>query len=207
MRKQVTVFVFTFIIFVSASFAVYGAPGSEVNRNARAEHTPSRHVIDAIMDSYSGRSFKEGTVPDAAIEILLNAAQKAPSAGNAQPWHFTVIRNAGIARQVAPRHYAEGALVIVISGRPDPRRPGIEIFDSASASQNIYLAAQALGFGVRQYITGVQEVNNNMRGSLGIPDGYNAIIIMMIGHSADETDAVSSASPRRPIESNTNFIE
>ena len=205
MRKKIAVF--TFIIFISAFFAAYCAPNSEVNRNARVEHAPSTHAIDTIMDSYSCRSFKEGAVPDDVIEILLNAGQKAPSAGNAQPWYFSVIKNTRIARQVAPRHYAEGALVIVISGRPDPRRPGIEIFDSASASQNIYLAAQALGFGVRQYITGVQEVNDNMRESLGIPDGYNAVIIMLIGYPDDETDAVSSASSRRPVETNVKFIE
>ena len=106
MRKQIAV-----LIFISACFAAYGAPNSEANRNARAEHTQSKHVIDAIMDSYSGRAFREGVVPNDAIEILLNAGQKAPSAGNAQPWHFTVIRNTEIARRTAPRHYAEGALV------------------------------------------------------------------------------------------------
>ena len=204
--KKITA-AFTFIIFFSAFFAAYCAPGSEVNRDAQSVNASSMHVIDAIMNSYSGRSFKEGVIPDETIEILLNAGQKAPSAGNAQPWHFTVIKNTEVARQVAPRHYAEGALVIVISGKPDSRRPGIEIFDCASASQNIYLAAQDLGFGVRQYINGVREVNDGMKESLGIPDGYNAVIIMLIGYPDEETDAVSSASVRRPFESNVNFIE
>ena len=205
MRKQTAVF-FS-IILVSAFFAACSASKTDVDQNAQTEHNPSLYVIDAIMNSYSCRSFGEGAVSDEAIEILLNAGQKAPSAGNAQPWHFTVIKNTEIARQVAPRHYAEGALVIVISGKPDPRRPGIEMFDTASASQNIYLAAQALGFGVRQYITGVREVNDNMKESLAIPDDYSAIIIMLIGRPDDETDAASSASQRRPVESNVNFIE
>ena len=205
MRKQTAVLIL--IIFVSVFFAACGASKPDTNQNAQAEHTSSLCVIDSIMNSYSCRAFAEGAVPDEAIEILLNAGQKAPSAGNAQPWHFTVIKNTEVARQVAPRHYAEGALVIVISGKPDSRRPGIEIFDCASASQNIYLAAQDLGFGVRQYINGVREVNDGMKESLGIPDGYNAVIIMLIGYPDEETDAVSSASVRRPFESNVNFIE
>ena len=205
MKKQITIFIV--IIFAATFFAACGASRSGADQNVQEEYVPSMYVIDAIMSSYSCRSFGKGVVPDDVIEILLNAGQKAPSAGNAQPWHFTVIKNIEIAQQVAPRHYAEGALVIVISGKPDARRPGVEIFDSASASQNIYLAAQAFGFGVRQYINGVQEVNDNMRESLGIPEGYNAIIIMMIGYPDYEPDAVSAASPRRPAESNVNFIE
>lgn len=205
MKKQITLLMLT--IFAAAFFTACGSSKHDINQKAQVEHDPSVCVINAIMSSYSCRDFKEGTVPDEIIDILLNAAQKAPSAGNAQPWHFTVIKNTEIARQVAPRHYAEGALVMVISGKPNERRPAMEIFDSASASQNIYLVAQALGFGVRQYINGVREVNDYMKESLGIPDDHIAQIIMLIGHPADGVDAVSAASARRPVESNVNFIE
>jgi len=204
-KKQIAIFII--IIFAATFFVACDTSRSDANQNDQADHVSSMCVIDAIMSSYSCRSFGKGVVPDEIIEILLNAGQKAPSAGNAQPWHFTVIKNTEIAQQVAPRHYAEGALVIVISGKPDARRPNVEIFDSASASQNIYLAAQAFGLGVRQYINGVQEVNDNMRESLGIPEGYNAIIIMMIGYPDYGPDAISTASPRRPVESNVNFID
>ena len=167
----------------------------------------SSDLINTILASYSQRSFKEGVVPPDAIETILNCAQKAPSAGNGQPWHFTVITNNEIARQTAPRHYVEGSAVIVISGKADERR-GVSIaFDTALASQNIYLASQALGFGTRQYYTGVQAVNDSQKEALGIPDDYAAQIIMLIGFIADDVDAVTSASPRRSFSENVNYIK
>lgn len=161
---------------------------------------------DLILESYSCRSFKSGTVPEDVIETILICGQKAPSAINAQPWHFTVITGSETARQVAPRHYAEGAVVIVVSGKSD-ERAGINVaFDCALAAQNINLAAQSLGLGARMYYSGVQNINDGKKGSLGIPDEYNAQIIMLIGYPDDSADASASASIRRPVSENVNFI-
>ena len=203
MKKQIAAFLLTIILAVCFIACDASKPAAENG----AEHDISSDLINAIMGSYSERSFKEGEVPYDILETILYCGQKAPSAANAQPWHFTVITNNEIARRTAPRHYAEGAAVIVISGKPN-ERVGINIaFDAALASQNIYLAAQALGFGTRQYYTGVQDINDNQKSALGIPDDYTAQIIMLIGHIADEVDAVTAASARRPLESNVNYVE
>ena len=209
MKNKVIVFLLT----AAVSMVLFTCDASKpVSENAAeqgdfTEKTASYGLIKAILGSYSERSFKEGVVPDDVLQTILECAQKAPSAGNGQPWYFTVITNNEIAKQTAPRHYAEGAAVIVISGKADERR-GVNIaFDSALASQNIYLAAQALGFGVRQYYTGVQNINDSQKAVLGIPDDYSAQIIMLIGYAADDVDAVTSASPRRQFETNVNYIK
>jgi len=167
----------------------------------------SSDAIDAIMASYSGKSFKEGAVPDDVLEAILQSGQKAPSATNAQPWHFTAIKNSEIAAQLASRNYVEGAVVIVVSGKPD-EKVGVNVaFDCALATQNMYIAAQSLGLGAHLYYGGVQNINDSMKESLGIPDGYEAQIIMLVGYLDDSVDAVTSASARNPLSGNVNYIE
>ena len=186
-------------------------PGQRTGQTAGnyepVELAVSSDLIDAIMLTYSGKSFKAGEVHDDFLEAILQSGQKAPSAQNAQPWHFTVIKNSEIAKQLVSRDYREGAAVIVVSGKPDERR-GVHIaFDCALATQNMYLAAQSLGLGAHLYYSGVQNINNSMKGTLGIPDGYEAQIIMLIGYLDDSADAVTSASPRNPVNNNVNYVE
>jgi len=209
MKKQLVVFLLTIAVtvFFTACNSSKNTAQNAAGQSGMNEAAVSSDLINTILGSYSQRSFKEGVVPPDALETILNCAQKAPSAGNGQPWHFTVITNNEIARQTAPRHYAEGAAVIVISGKTDERR-GVSIaFDAALASQNIYLASQALGFGTRQYYTGVQAINDNQKTALAIPADYEAQIIMLIGFSADDVDAVTAASPRRSFKDNVNYVE
>ena len=48
-------------------------------------------VITAINERASVRGFKKESVPRPLIEQLLDAARKAPSASNQQPWNFVVV--------------------------------------------------------------------------------------------------------------------
>lgn len=165
------------------------------------------NAVDVIMGSYSGKQFKKGPVPDGLIESILKSGQKAPSAMNAQPWHFTVVKNSKIAGQLVSRNYAEGAVVIIVSGR-SAAKVGVNIaFDCALATQNMYIAAQSLGLGAHLYYGGVQNINNSMKPSLGIPDDYEAQIIMLVGYLDDGVDAATAASSRNPLSNNVNYID
>ena len=50
-------------------------------------------VLDAIHTARAIRRFKPDPVPDAVISKILDAAIRAPSAGNAQNWAFVVVRD------------------------------------------------------------------------------------------------------------------
>src|SRR3954447_25746599 len=50
-------------------------------------------LFDAIYTQRAIRSFKTDPVPDDVIRKLIEAASKAPSAGNVQPWAFVVVRH------------------------------------------------------------------------------------------------------------------
>lgn len=45
-------------------------------------------VLDVIVDRWSPRSFVESAVPQADLDLILEAAGWAPSAFNLQPWRF-----------------------------------------------------------------------------------------------------------------------
>ena len=209
-RKLLTLL---FIIFVAAGLAsCASSPETYENPPAEGGYEPpelavTSALIDGIMASYSGRAFADIAVADDLIDVILQCGQKAPSAINAQPWHFTVVKNSETAARLVPRDYRDGAAVIIISGIPDERR-GVDVaFDCALATQNMYLAAQSLGLGAHIYYSGVHEVNGSMKAPLGVPDGYDAQMILLIGHMYGDVDGTTSATPRNPVGDNVNFID
>jgi nitroreductase len=114
----------------------------------------------AISNRKSCRSFDTTQdVPDAYVRQLIEAAIRAPTAGNIQPWHFFVVRD-----QLTKNHLAQAALdqnfiaeapvaIIVCVNQQasinkyNERGSLFAIQDTAAAIQNILLAATALGLG------------------------------------------------------------
>jgi nitroreductase len=45
-------------------------------------------VLEAIRTRRSVRKYKPGSIPEENLDIILEAARLAPSAGNRQPWPF-----------------------------------------------------------------------------------------------------------------------
>jgi nitroreductase len=99
-------------------------------------------------------------VPPEMVERLLQAAIRAPSAGNRQPWRFVVVRRPEVKEELAAaawgQHFvAQAPLVFVVCADPDRSasrygRRGIELYclqDTAAAIEHILLAATALGLG------------------------------------------------------------
>jgi nitroreductase len=94
------------------------------------------------------------------IERILQAAIRAPSAGNRQPWHFYIVRDLEVRQRLAEsafgQHFVAQAPVAVVvcadadqsAGRYGQR--GRELYclqDTAAAAEHILLAAVALGLG------------------------------------------------------------
>ena len=58
-------------------------------------------LFDAIYTQRAIRQFKGDPVPDELIHRLIEAATKAPSGANRQPWRFLVIRPEETKRRIA----------------------------------------------------------------------------------------------------------
>jgi nitroreductase len=71
-------------------------------------HVMAIDVFEAIHTARAFRKFKPDPVPEAVIAQILDAAIRAPSAGNAQNWAFVVVRDAG-QRQRLGEVYRKGS--------------------------------------------------------------------------------------------------
>lgn len=150
-------------------------------------------------------------VGDDDIRALLLAAQSAPSAGNIQPWRFTVVRSTDARERLAAalhqRWATSAPVVIVVSVDPRPcaARYGdrgeqlYAIQDTAAAANNILLAAVERGL-ASCWIGAFDE--RAVRQALGINEPITPVAILPVGHSAE-----SSAKPaRRPIDELTTWL-
>ncbi|MDR1902827.1 MAG: nitroreductase family protein [Treponema sp.] len=150
------------------------------------------------------RNFTAGAVTQGELDQILAAGVRAPSAGNRQPWHFTVVRNPALANQIVS-NMPDGNILIVISASGDGKTNGREILDCALATQSIYLAAQALGLGSRIYTGPMDTINQRFKADLGLPNGYGAVSLVRIGRVLPGIDAVSAASSRKSLDSIVNY--
>lgn len=167
---------------------------------------------DVIRKRRSVRHFNSKLdVSDADVRALLDAAVAAPTAGNIQPWRFTVVRTlearerlAGVLRQ----RWATGApvvLVVSVDPRPCAARYGdrgeflYALQDTAAAVENILLTAVDRGL-ASCWIGAFDE--NAVRDALGITAPITPVAILPVGYSAE-----SAGRPaRRPLDEVTNWL-
>lgn len=169
-------------------------------------------LSDVLARRRSVRHFDSRlAVSDEDVRALLLAAISAPSAGNIQPWRFTVLRTGAarerLARALSQRWATAAPVVIVVSVDPRPcaARYGdrgemlYSIQDTAAAVNNILLAAVDRGL-ASCWIGAFDE--HRVREALGIAAPTTPIAILPVGHSAE-----SSAKPaRRPLEEVTTWL-
>lgn len=125
--------------------------------NTITEKEERRIILNNILTRTSDRSFDPSKEIDTAdIEAILRAAMAAPSGVNRQPWHFVVVTNRDLLNQLAAAlpycHMArEAGAAIVVCGVKSRFLEGddSELWtqDLSAASENILLAAHALGLG------------------------------------------------------------
>lgn len=110
-------------------------------------------TLGTIFSRRSIRSFTGEPVAETAIETLLRAAMAAPSAGNQQPWHFVVIRDRAVLDAIPSYHphsqmCCQAPCAILLCADPALQRyPGFWVQDLSAATENLLLAAHALGLG------------------------------------------------------------
>jgi len=144
------------------------------------------------MSRRSIRRYEPDPVPDEMVEQLLEAGRWAPSASNRQPWHFIVIRDEDIRREVAERaayhfigwrHVADAPLLIALcgeAGNPVYRRFMHE--DVGLAGCQIMLQAHALGLGTC-WTGGIDPTA--LADILRVPDNIEIVGLLSIGFPAE----------------------
>jgi len=111
--------------------------------------------LQAILTRRSVRRYNDTPVTDQQIDLLIQAAVAAPSAHNQQPWHFIVIDDRPTLDQITRIHPYSQMLkqaplaICVCADLQRQKEPGVDywIQDCAATTQNILIAANALGLG------------------------------------------------------------
>jgi nitroreductase len=160
-------------------------------------------AVRTILNHYAARSFTTAPISRGDLDLIIQAGIRSPSAANRQPWHFTVVRNLDLAKRIIP-NTTDGNVLIVISTSGDGSNTR-QVLDCALATQSIYLAAQALGYGSRIYTGPIEALNRSLKSDLELPAGYSAVAVVRIGQVQSPADAVSAASARNAADGMVNY--
>ncbi len=156
-------------------------------------------ALETIFNRKSVRSYTEQALSSEQIETLLRAAMAAPSGMNLQPWRFVVVTDAQVRNDLGGLSAKAPAVFVVcgetmMKGRPaaegaePPMVPnGNWNADCAAATENLLLAAEALGLGaVWTACYPYEERMNQVRTVLGLPEGITPYCVVPVGYPAGD---------------------
>ncbi|WP_371367692.1 NADH dehydrogenase [Sporomusa rhizae] len=165
--------------------------------------------LDLVQKRKSVRQYKEQMVEDDALRVILEAGRLAPSAANAQPWYFIVVKDAGQKEKIAEAyspfnltHYKSAPVFIVICGdhqkswhRSDDGKDHCDV-DIAIAVDHMTLAAADLGLGTC-WVCGFDP--KKLSEALHLPQHVEPTAVLHVGYPATE---LTQGAPknRRPLE-------
>ncbi|MGC8838259.1 MAG: nitroreductase family protein [Anaerolineae bacterium] len=159
-------------------------------------------MLETIFARRSIRKYTGEPVTEEQVRKLLEAAMAAPSANNSQPWHFVVVQDREQLRRLAEAHpygrmQAEAALSIAVCADP-ALSPRYWVQDCSAATENLLLAATALGLGgVWLGVYPNQDRVARVKEVLGIPEGIEVLCLVAIGHPAEKKPPRTQYNPQR----------
>jgi len=144
-------------------------------------------VLEAIRTRRSIRKYRPELIPEEKLEMILEAARLAPSAGNRQPWRFVVVQNVDRKKALAEAannqtFLKDAAAIIVAVGDPEASARWYEK-DTMIALEHMVLAATALGYGTC-WIGAFDE--DAAKRLLRIPAKMKVVAILPIGVSSEK---------------------
>ncbi|MEM7134593.1 MAG: nitroreductase family protein [Chloroflexota bacterium] len=174
------------------------------------ENRLSMPMGEAIFSLRAIRRLKPDPIPDEDIRDILEAAIRAPSGGNTQPWHFLVVKDAALREQFAPLYHEAWWAKRHDAGYhgpedlPEKYRSAMRLADEIgqapvlifacatskgevaagsviSAVQNLLLAARALGIG-GTITTLHPTVEERVHELMGIPDTAQIVYCLPMGY-------------------------
>lgn len=174
-------------------------------------------VIEAINTRRSIRKFQERPVEEEKLQSVLEAARMAPSWSNLQCWRYVVVKDPGLRAALSelsfvesffatygfsknPAQKALAAAPVVIVACADPARSGVlweqpyYLVDAGIATQNLMLAAHAVGLGT--VFVGVFD-EEKVGTLLGIPSSIRVVGLFPLGYPEGEKKI---GPPRKPLD-------
>jgi len=177
------------VLFPVLLFCLFTACSS----SAGQEDGDKNRALEVIMNRKSVRDYSERPVTDRDIQTLLRAGMAAPSGRDIRPWEFIVVTDREILKGMAgelptARMLAKAPAAIIVCG--DSIQSFYWYLDCAAATQNILLAAEALGLGAvwtasYPYEDRMAVVNKY----INLPDPILPLVVIPIGYPVGKQSA------------------
>jgi nitroreductase len=168
-------------------------------------------VLKAIKSRRSHRAFAPTQLTSDEIGAIMEAAIWAPSANNRQAWHFSVVQDQAFLDRIVAEVKAQAATLPDNPMKERMSSPDYHTFyhaptvvfisaeestigavDASVAAQNILLAAESLDIGsvliMSHALAFRGPAGADIRGKLEVPDGYQILQAISLGHKAGEPE-------------------
>lgn len=149
-------------------------------------------VFEAIQRRKSVRAFTPTPVPQETIRKILEAARLAPSAMNAQPWHFIVVTDADkrikISKSGRFARFLKESPVVMVGCGDSKASPEWHVIDVSIAMQNMVLAATGEGLGTC-WIGSFDE--GQVKELLKIPKHFKVVALLAMGYPRKKFDLMA----------------
>ena len=159
---------------------------------------------DAIRSRRNVRSYGEEAIAPEALDQILEAARRTPSAGNQQAWDFVVCTDREQLAQLArvwrsAGHVARSAATVaLVAPIPDDARSRDLIqYDLGQATMSMMVAAADLGIGSAHASVADQALARRL---LGLPEDRFCAWLVTLGVPADRPLTPIGRPNRRPFD-------
>ncbi len=155
---------------------------------------------DAITSRRNVRSFSDRSISGEDLDRILEAARRAPSSRNWQPWDFVVVTDRDQLVELSKvwrgaGHVAESAATIALIA-PAADRERAE-YDLGQATMAIMIAAADLGIGSGHSAVEDQDLARHV---LGLPEDRYTAYLIDLGYPADRPLKPLRKPDRRPFD-------
>jgi nitroreductase len=155
---------------------------------------------DAITARRNVRDFEPRPLPAEALDRILEAARRAPSSRNGQPWDFVAVTDREQLERLSKvwrsgAHVADSAATVALIL---PQGSGsTAFFDLGHAAMAMMVAAADLGIGSGHSAVADQDLAREV---LGLPEDREAAYLIDFGYPADKPLKPLKRINRRPFD-------
>lgn len=193
-----------FIIAGAALLAASSCTTTPSETSALTSTDAARAVIGNIMTRTSVRQYTDRPISADTLETLLKAGMAAPTAVNKQPWAFVVTTGRDALDSLAtlqPRLKTAAAAITVCGDMTraiEGEGRDFWVQDCSAATENILLAAHALGLGaVWTGVYPIAERVGNVSRALALPDSVVPMCIIAVGYPVADQEPKDKWDPSK----------
>ena len=196
-RSRLTNIILTTILVIGVAILVVQMQNAKEKRSVKdAEYQTTepemkaggKDAMDVIFSRKSVRHYTDQEVEADKLLTLVKAGMAAPTAMNRQPWSFIIVTNmtqvASISDRPGLMMLKKAKAVILVLGKKDEK---FWQQDCSAATENILLAAEALGLGA-VWCAGypMTDRTESYKELFNYSDDYEVLSLISIGYSTGE---------------------